>query len=1069
MIPRRPDAFFLLILLLVFSGFTLLPAQDAIRLEDPLVTPDTPENRRMVGDFLDRATVHARRTYGEHFVFAPQGDYSLRFIISLDSGPVGSLVMKRGKEEYSLSYFGGVSAENLPYVVSLAASLWNAFTGILSGMESPPPELVDVLPAEYILASVPTLMPALVHALAPMAGTVRDNGNLLVAFGSLAVELDSHLGFVGVLGADLLARGDYTGAGGVFVTPAGTVLLKPSTGRVALRYPAGGGTPEKVPLGMDPYGPVTLLHDGRIVAQDIMTRTTWLIDGRKRTPLSLSAGVNSYLGYLGTGPEGTIWSWDTVERRFKIHTAEDIQIGSIVPIAGPAATVSPGSFAICPDGGFIMTGSGAAGPVMVRYGRDGIPLWQVDSLDLPFPESLPMNPIVIFDPVHGYVYLLDMTGKRIIRFLDRSWCEAAGVDTAEADRLLDLRRGLAGGMEDGTAYGRMAELYLEQGAVEPALSALDLLLEENPYDRRAGDLKTTLETGVLKKQATAETTRALELLRDFGPSTGQEAYTAALRLYEKILHLAPGDEESRKAMEDLQAAYAGGGAAPARGKDILTPEKIELQNLFPSLMLYYRKNPAGRIHLRNNGNTAVEGLEVSLFIPRYMDYPAVSRYPGSLLPGEEAEIELFAQMNDQVLSLQEDLPVQARVEVSWDNDGGGSFGETGTLTLYRNTSLSWDYSGKLAAFITPNEQVVSLFAHRILGNLPGAAPGFPKNLIHGALLCDALGAYGIRYIEDPDSPFSAVLGREEVLDTVRFPRTTLFTRTGDCDDTTALLSSLLESSGIPTAIMTSPGHVFLAFDSGEPVENRRLFVPSGYEVISHENRVWIPVETTVLSQGFPAAWESASMTIREHPGELEFIPLADERDTYPPLPLVESSLPVVEPQSHEVGRLFNLSMGHLTNLVYHRQAAALEEALSSASGREVMRLQNSLGALHARFGNREAALALFSGNLELDPEYPASYLNLANLYILEGRTDRAREVLLAGIDRKPDSSPLNFLLARIYAAEGSEERADEYYARAEAAAPELAAGFVITREGDEPVRAGLEDLAAGLVWNLGED
>ena len=60
---------------------------------------------------------------------------------------------------------------------------------------------------------------------------------------------------------------------------------------------------------------------------------------------------------------------------------------------------------------------------------------------------------------------------------------------------------------------------------------------------------------------------------------------------------------------------------------------------------------------------------------------------------------------------------------------------------------------------------------------------------------DALGIYEINYIEDPDSPLSKAIGKVELVDTVRFPRKTLMIKSGDCDDSTALLGSLLESAG----------------------------------------------------------------------------------------------------------------------------------------------------------------------------------------------------------------------------------------------------------------------------------
>ena len=522
-------------------------------------------------------------------------------------------------------------------------------------------------------------------------------------------------------------------------------------------------------------------------------------------------------------------------------------------------------------------------------------------------------------------------------------------------------------------------------------------------------------------------------------------------------------------MENLKRLYTEKSEGPVGVRPSIEVVRTVLDNLFPSLMLFYRHNPAGRLTLRNTGNTVVTDIEVSFFINRYMDFPSVTRFEGDLGPGDSGEVNLFGTLNERVLSLQEDLPVQGKIEISWrGGTGGSSLTEVTNLTIYRNTSLSWDYSGKLASFITPNDGVISNFSLRVSGSLSGTIKGFPEKIVQGAMLCDALGVYGIEYIEDPDSPFSDVLGKEEVLDTVRFPRTTLYVRAGDCDDTTALLASLLEASGIETAVMTSPGHVFLAFNTDEPVENLRLFVPSGYEGIRWRGRVWVPVETTTLDMGFLHSWKAASETIRNHPNAVEFLPVSEERNTYPPLPLPGGAMSVVEPQGEEIAGLFDASIADLVSLVYTEETAELENALRTASGREELRIRNRIGVLHARFGNIDTAREYFTRNMETDPAYPASYLNLANLYIGEGMVDRAREILLAGIEWKPDSAPLNLLLSRIYSAEGNEKSSGQYFARVEASEPDLAARFAPPPEGEGAARAGIDDLDSMLIWDIEE-
>src|SRR5690606_3469675 len=107
----------------------------------------------------------------------------------------------------------------------------------------------------------------------------------------------------------------------------------------------------------------------------------------------------------------------------------------------------------------------------------------------------------------------------------------------------------------------------------------------------------------------------------------------------------------------------------------------------------------------------------------------------------------------------------------------------------------------------------------LASHIPAGTASFMQNyraLRQAFLLANGLGAYRVQYIEDPASPFAQNQTSAAVVDTVRFPRETLFYQSGDCDDTTALLATLFESVGIQAAILTSPGHVFLAFNSRIP-------------------------------------------------------------------------------------------------------------------------------------------------------------------------------------------------------------------------------------------------------------
>ena len=421
--------------------------------------------------------------------------------------------------------------------------------------------------------------------------------------------------------------------------------------------------------------------------------------------------------------------------------------------------------------------------------------------------------------------------------------------------------------------------------------------------------------------------------------------------------------------------------------------------------------------------------------------------PWTLRPGKSVTFSLSPVFKQEVLATnQEDMAVQTQVTVTW-NAGGGEQTTTrgGSTTIYRNTALTWDDTRKISSYITPNETTVSGFAARALSSAGSAAPrlALSRSMLQAMRICDALGAYGITYVQNLDAPFSKALGKAEIIDAVHFPRITLQNRTGDCSDTTALLCSLLESVGIHTAAITTPGHIFCAFDTDEPAENAQYFRNGPLEVIAKNGKVWVPVETTVLSQGFVAAWTSASElvkkysssgTVRVHHGG------RDARHLPRPSPAAGND---ADRRSGGVtgGRRVcritlrpdGFSVHRAAEDHGHRPGVAVRQA-----GGE-MRVQE--GVLHAMFGHLDDAAAAFSAAIAADPTMVSPYVNLANVKLLGNDGEGALRVVKQGLARNAGSTLLNLLAARISSAAGDPANAALYMARVQKLDPDLASRF----------------------------
>lgn len=1126
-----------IVLLLTIAFPFTIGAIDRITISSPYVDPAAAENSRFIDTLLREAVVRANGFYGDSFSVRYNGVHgaalegekhrgqdtapkdgsapheaddvlNTAYTVKLSAffnGPQSTMTLtmapasrpegsKAGEDgqpaELSSTILGPITEERSDHISDLIFLLWSGFNGYFEEEMTAPPRYVEELPADIIGESI---APSGVMQLYPYSAAVKADGNILVGMISRCVELDRRMRIVREHGSSFVKENNYNFAYGVAVTPGGTIFLKPSAGREVYKLLDSAPRPQRVRVGLDVTGPVVALPDGSVVVIDSAKKKALRIDGRKRQELDLFTYEHDYISTAAAGPEGNLWVFDSVEGRIRIYAPDGTMVDSIVPIVDTDVSLNPLAMAVYPDGRFLLYSYNG----LSCFGRDGIPIWKMNELDVNGGEPLPQMAGIAIDGNSGLIYLADVTGRRIVSLFDTAYAEEYGLRDPETERILEFNKSLSENPGSVDIIMKRALFYEEIGSYELARTNWELILDYDPFHEEALAHLDSIELDVLKTNAEKLHAETVRLLGSLGPESARDLYSQTVRLYERIMRLDPDDAATQVKVQELKEKFTERSAEPAKQRETFTVVEVSLNNIFPSLLHYYRSNAAGTVTVRNDLDRTVTGITARCSIRKYMDFPVETAGPDALAPGEEAEIPLNILLNEEVLKLQEDLPIQTQIEIGGKAEGTEVVSVVNkTVSLHRRTALTWDQSGRLAGFIMPNEEIVSRFSHRVLAVAEGppglstastaaaanaftpgtsvpastdpaspdasvpastdpASPGtsvpasmdpagLPEKMARAARICDAVGTYGINYIEDPESPISRILERKGAIDTVRFPRTTLFIQSGDCDDTTALVGSLLESVGVRTAIMTSPGHVFLAFDSEEPSENSWLFASDEFETLVYEKTVWIPVETTILSEGFVRAWKKASELVRRHKqeGELEFLPVHTLRDVYPPLPLSsETSVAVPIPEPESVAPLYASSIKGLRASLYNRALQSLLERVETLSGIKKVKIGNRIGVLHARFGSVEEAKKSFIANIEEAPQFLPSYVNAANIMLQENRPLEAREILEKGIDLQPDSPLLNLLMARTYVLTEDAAEASRYFRVVEAEAPETASRF----------------------------
>ena len=181
--------------------------------------------------------------------------------------------------------------------------------------------------------------------------------------------------------------------------------------------------------------------------------------------------------------------------------------------------------------------------------------------------------------------------------------------------------------------------------------------------------------------------------------------------------------------------------------------------------------------------------------------------------------------------------------------------DTATISL-RDTLLSNTLVDTTARAVAGMVNTVGYGSLGLVDSTTAAVSG-----ILGSL--GSIGEESLRFLLYPYQSVVNPESRDMVVDDIQYPAGLLRTKSGDCDDSSVLMCTLMECAGVSTAFLESPEHIFMMFDTGMPVDEPLYALPAPDSLFfPYEGTYWIPVETTMLSRGFVPAWEHAAATLR---------------------------------------------------------------------------------------------------------------------------------------------------------------------------------------------------------------
>ncbi len=448
----------------------------------------------------------------------------------------------------------------------------------------------------------------------------------------------------------------------------------------------------------------------------------------------------------------------------------------------------------------------------------------------------------------------------------------------------------------------------------------------------------------------------------------------------------------------------------------------------------------------NNSATSYQGIKLSFRLKDFMDFGSDTEVK-RLGPGERLEIPLRATLNNRILDVSEDTPIQGEISLTYFQDGEHRVVSRALpLRVYSRNAITWDVPERIANFITPKDPPVLEFAAEVLRRAPEET-GVNANLAAAALLWDALSEHGLKFVTNPSNPYETISEDPTFpVDYTQFPRDTLKRRGGQCDDLVSLLAAMLEASRVRTALLDYPGHVALMFEA-DAEDGLEAGLPAS-EIIEHEGRVWVPIEATMIGRPFREAVRKALNDYRQEQAK-DRVRVLDVRRAWGEFE--PATLPSPE------GSLLPSGDKWLKRGVETLQSLAAERGRFLKSHWESLLAKNpkdldallELGLVEAQAGDQEAARRRFGAVLAQEPAHAAALNNLANVYFIDGDAAGAQEGYLKAALADPDDAQIWLNLLRCAIKLKDAGKAREYGAKAAALDPGLQAAVTTWLEGLE--------------------
>jgi DNA-binding beta-propeller fold protein YncE len=452
-------------------------------------------------------------------------------------------------------------------------------------------------------------------------------------------------------------------------------------------------------------------------------------------------------------------------------------------------------------------------------------------------------------------------------------------------------------------------------------------------------------------------------------------------------------------------------------------EVLNLRPIFSNSYKLYEQDGVGTVKITNNTDKTMEGVTLSFLLKDFMDFATETKI-GVLISGQSAEVKLKAVFNNNILNVTEDTSVQTMLEASYfDNGEKQAYPKNTTVSVYEKHKLLWSEPERYASFITPKDPPLMSFVRSIVTQYPETKDEAQL----AAALFNALGVYGLTYVQNPNDPYQVKAGKTNMVDYVQFPRETLERKSGDCVDLVGFYSAALEGMGIATRVIEVPDHLLMMFSTGVRAEADGYNMDDMYVI--YDDMLWIPVETTVVGSSFVKAWEIGAANYYKWKGKgLEILDISQAWQTYKPASLPETKWKAADLSKESIDKKFPNEFSSMLKISAQTKTRQYRQIIEKNPADVDSHLQ--IGIILAKLGDRQESMKYFDKVLTLNPGNSSALNNRGNLLMIDDKYAEAQVAYRDASTANPDDPFILINLVKAYKALNKTKEAKEAFAKA---------------------------------------